>query len=64
MGCDLDDVERELHRWHHHPAMAASAATWARDRHLVDQRAAARADESTVTDARNGPTVEPAPRRR
>lgn len=42
MGCDLDDVERELHRWHYHPAMASSAATWARDRHLVDQRAAAR----------------------
>jgi hypothetical protein len=42
MGCDLDQVERELHRWRYHPAMASAAATWARDRHLVDRRAAAR----------------------
>jgi hypothetical protein len=39
MGCDLDAVERELHRWRHHPAMASSAANWARDRHLVNERA-------------------------
>lgn len=43
MGCDLDLVERELHRWRHHPAMASSAANWARDRHLVNQRAALKA---------------------
>lgn len=40
MGCDLDRVERELHRWHHHPAVASEAANWARDRHVVAQRAA------------------------
>ena len=48
MGCDLNDVERELHRWHYHPAMASAAAAWARDRHLVDRRAAARAKEGAV----------------
>jgi hypothetical protein len=40
MGCELDQVERELHRWHHHPALASAAANWARDRHVVARRAA------------------------
>lgn len=46
MGCDLDAVERELHRWHYHPAMASAAACWARDRRLVDQRAATRGGDT------------------
>jgi hypothetical protein len=40
VGCELDQVERELHRWHHHPALASAAANWARDRHVVARRAA------------------------
>jgi hypothetical protein len=60
MGCDLDDVERELHRWHYHPAMAGAAAAWARDRHLVDQRAAARINEQ-ATPAATAPPPERTP---
>ena len=48
MGCDLESVERELHRWHHHPAMASAAANWARDRHLVNQRARSRAADGDL----------------
>jgi hypothetical protein len=32
-GDDPDAVERELHRWHYHPALAADATRWAFDRH-------------------------------
>ena len=60
MGCDLDDVERELHRWRYHPAMASAAATWARDRHLVDQRAAGRAAASTPEVVDGRPPAQPA----
>ncbi len=28
-----DAVERELHRWRYHPALASAATTWALDRH-------------------------------
>jgi hypothetical protein len=38
-GHDPEAVERELHRWRYHPALASEAATWAHERH----RAAARA---------------------
>jgi hypothetical protein len=41
-GHDLDGVERELHRWRYHPALASEAVAWARDRHRAALRAAAR----------------------
>ena len=32
-GEDPDGVERELHRWQYHPAIASAATSWALDRH-------------------------------
>jgi hypothetical protein len=32
-GHEPDQVERELHRWQYHPALASAATTWALDRH-------------------------------
>lgn len=32
-GQDPDGVERELHRWQYHPAVASAATAWALDRH-------------------------------
>ena len=32
-GQDPDGVERELHRWQYHPALAGAATAWALDRH-------------------------------
>ena len=32
-GDDPESVERELHRWRYHPALAADATRWALDRH-------------------------------
>jgi hypothetical protein len=40
-GEDPDTVERELHRWHHHPALASAATAWALDRHRQAQATAA-----------------------
>ncbi len=39
-GHELDSVERELHRWRYHPALASEAVAWARDRHRAALRAA------------------------
>jgi len=39
-GEDPDRVERELHRWRHHPAVASAATAWALDRHRAAQLAA------------------------
>jgi hypothetical protein len=50
IGEDPDAVERELHRWHHHPALASAATAWALDRH----RAAADAAAATITPTRSG----------
>jgi len=32
-GEDPDTVERQLHRWQYHPALASAATAWALDRH-------------------------------
>jgi hypothetical protein len=39
-GEDPDAVERTLHRWHYHPALASAATTWALDRHRAAAAAA------------------------
>lgn len=44
LGAEPDAVERELHRWEYHPAMAADAMRWARDRHRVAEIAARRGE--------------------
>jgi hypothetical protein len=33
VGEDPDGVERQLHRWKYHPALASAATVWALDRH-------------------------------
>jgi hypothetical protein len=40
VGEDPDRVERELHRWQYHPALASSATAWALDRHRLARAAA------------------------
>ncbi|MBI2711142.1 MAG: hypothetical protein HYX34_15845 [Actinobacteria bacterium] len=49
----IEDVERHLHRWHFHPAVAHDAVHWARDRHLA-ARAAADAADATDADVGGG----------
>ncbi len=44
LGEDREAVERQLHRWHLHPAMAADATRWAWDRHRIAAAAAHRPD--------------------
>ena len=45
-GEEPDTVERQLHRWQYHPALAADATRWALDRH---RQAAAAATAATPT---------------
>ena len=45
LGEDRESVERQLHRWRFHPAVAYEAAAWGWDRHRVAARAAARQQE-------------------
>ena len=40
LGEDAEGVERELHRWKHHPAVAADATRWAHTRHRAAAAAA------------------------
>ena len=47
LGESERDTERQLHRWHVHPAMAHDALRWARERHP----SSARPTESTALDA-------------
>ena len=42
LGEAQEEVERHLHRWHYHPALAAEATRWAWDRHRRAQEVAAR----------------------
>jgi len=39
LGEDLDGTERQLLRWHHHPAVARDAAHWAWERHRAARQA-------------------------
>jgi hypothetical protein len=48
-GQDPDTVERELHRWQHHPALASAATAWALDRHRDAATAAAATASSSAT---------------
>jgi hypothetical protein len=43
-GHDPDGVERELHRWQYHPALASAATVWALDRHRAAAAAAGTPD--------------------
>jgi hypothetical protein len=46
LGEDLEDAERQLHRWKFHPAMAHEAANWAWKRHCEALAAADRPDDA------------------
>ncbi len=35
LGEDVEGAERQLLRWHHHPAVAREAAAWAWCRHVT-----------------------------
>lgn len=48
LGEDAPAVERELHRWRFHPALAADATRWAWDRHRVAEAAARRLDDTNA----------------
>lgn len=48
LGEDREAVERQLHRWHLHPALAADATRWAWDRHRVAEAAARRLDPNLL----------------
>lgn len=47
LGEGIEGAERQLHRWHFHPALAHEAAAWAWDRHRVAAKAAARQAATT-----------------
>lgn len=57
LGEDATAVERELHRWQFHPALAADAARWAWDRHRVAEAAARRLDPVGARAATTGGDV-------
>jgi hypothetical protein len=40
LGEDREEVERQLLRWHYHPALACESADWAADRHRYAMAAA------------------------
>lgn len=42
LGEGIEGAERQLHRWHFHPALAHECVAWAWDRHRVAAKAAAR----------------------
>jgi hypothetical protein len=41
LGEDLEQTERQLHRWRFHPALACEASRWAWQRHLEAQAGSA-----------------------